>query len=243
MPGRTSIEGIAAVTGATSGIGYAITLALAKPGWRLVLIARDAERLNSVAAHVEGRGAAATPISLDLCAVDKLEEASANLRRSLPRLDVLVHAAGRFQQGTIEELTAGAVDALFGTNVRAPWLLTRTLLPLLRATRGQVVVVNSSAVFTHPSRCGAYEITKAALQTFTNVLRAEVNADGVRVLSVFAGRTATPMQEDIYRAEGRPYHPERMLQPDDIARAIVNALALPRTAELTDLNIRPMMKA
>jgi NADP-dependent 3-hydroxy acid dehydrogenase YdfG len=73
-------------------------------------------------------------------------------------------------------------------------------------------------------------------------LRDEVNDDGVRVLSAFAGRTASPMQAAIHRAEGRAYHPERRLQPEDVAAAIVGALALPRTAEITEIRIRPERK-
>jgi len=62
----------------------------------------------------------------------------------------------------------------------------------------------------------------------------------VRVLTVFPGRTATPMQEEVHRFEGRPYDPSRFLQPEDVAASVVHALSLPRTAELTDLHIRPM---
>ena len=64
----------------------------------------------------------------------------------------------------------------------------------------------------------------------------------MRVLSVYLGRTATPMQEEVYRTEGRPYHPERLIQPADVADAILDALGLPRTAELTDLHLRPALK-
>jgi NADP-dependent 3-hydroxy acid dehydrogenase YdfG len=72
-------------------------------------------------------------------------------------------------------------------------------------------------------------------------LREEVNDDGVRVLSAFAGRTASPMQAAIHRAEGEAYHPERRL-PEDAAAAIPGALALPRTAEITEIRIRPERK-
>ena len=72
--------------------------------------------------------------------------------------------------------------------------------------------------------------------------RDEVNERGVRVLSVFVGRTASRMQAAVHEHEGRPYRPERLLQPDDVASMIVAALQLPRTAEVTDLHIRPMLK-
>jgi NADP-dependent 3-hydroxy acid dehydrogenase YdfG len=80
------------------------------------------------------------------------------------------------------------------------------------------------------------------LKAIADSLRAEVNADGVRVVSLYPGRTATPQQQEIHELENKPYHPERLLQPQDIARAVVDALSLPRTAEVTDINIRAMQK-
>jgi NADP-dependent 3-hydroxy acid dehydrogenase YdfG len=69
-----------------------------------------------------------------------------------------------------------------------------------------------------------------------------VNARGVRVLSVYLGRTASEMQRGVYEREGRPYVPEKLLQPAEVATMIVTALLLPRTAEVTDLHVRNMIK-
>ena len=73
-------------------------------------------------------------------------------------------------------------------------------------------------------------------------MHGEVNAHGVRVLNVYLGRTASEMQERIHRTEGKPYRPELLLQPEDVASVIMSALGLPRTAEVTDIHIRPMNK-
>ena len=62
------------------------------------------------------------------------------------------------------------------------------------------------------------------------------------MVSVYPGRTATPLQAKIHAVEGRPYAPERLMQPEDVASVVLNALTLPRTAELTDVKVRPMMK-
>ena len=80
------------------------------------------------------------------------------------------------------------------------------------------------------------------LNTLADSLREEVNEQGVRVLSVYPGRTATPRQAGIFEAEGREYTPERLLQPEDLAGMVAGCLALPRTAEVTDLFIRPAHK-
>ena len=88
----------------------------------------------------------------------------------------------------------------------------------------------------------ARRLHRVAANAVTDALREEVNERGVRVLSVFLGRTASRMQEAIHREEQRPYDPARLLQPADVASMVVAALALPRTAEVTDLHIRPMLK-
>lgn len=70
----------------------------------------------------------------------------------------------------------------------------------------------------------------------------EVNGKGLRVLSVYLGRTASRMQAAIHKAEAKRYCPDRLIQPEDVASVILNALKLPRTAEVTDINIRSLMK-
>ena len=88
-----------------------------------------------------------------------------------------------------------------------------------------------------------YAATKHALKGLADGLRQEVNAFGVRVISVFPGRTATPLQASLFELEGRQYVPKRLLQPEDVAAMVVQALALPPTAEVTDILIRPAIKS
>ena len=89
---------------------------------------------------------------------------------------------------------------------------------------------------------GAYASTKFALKALTDSLREEVNELGIRVLSVYPGRTASPMQVAVHEFEDKIYQRERLLQPQDIADTIVYALSLPRTAEITDVSVRPFLK-
>ena len=80
------------------------------------------------------------------------------------------------------------------------------------------------------------------LRALADALREELNPRGIRVLTVYPGRTAGPMQETLHQLEGRPYRLDRLLQPDDVAATIMDVLSLPRTAEVTDIDIRPMLK-
>jgi len=88
-----------------------------------------------------------------------------------------------------------------------------------------------------------FSATQHALKAFTDSLREEINADGIRVLSIFPGRTATPRQATLYKLGGKDYQADLLLQPEDIASIVTAALALPRTAEVTEIHIRPLIKS
>ena len=229
---------VALVTGASGGIGGEIALALAEAGASLLLAGRDAERLEGQAERARRRSPSVEVHLADLTVDAEVEGLVARLRELFGGVDVVVHSAGAFHAGPIESTSVAELDRLYRVNLRAPYLLTQALLPSLRDRRGQVVFVNSSV--SGRATVGPYAASKHALKAIADSLREEVNRDGVRVLSVFPGRTASAMQEEVHRFEGRTYHPERMIQPEDVAASVVHALALPRTAEVTDLHLRPM---
>ncbi|HEY9421388.1 MAG TPA: SDR family oxidoreductase [Thermoanaerobaculia bacterium] len=231
---------VAVVTGASSGIGEAIAIQLAREGTRLLLVGRSAEKLDLVAERARDLSPAVEIFVADLAEDDQVQALADRAVAAFGGVDILVHSIGLFLGGPFES-SVDVLDRQYRINTRVPYLLTQKLLPSLIARQGQVVFINSSAGH-HAARSGwvAYSASKHALRAIADGLRDEVNKKGVRVLSVFPGRTATPMQEEVHRYEGRDYDPERFLQPRDVAAAVLNALALPRTAEVTDLQIRPM---
>lgn len=230
----------AVVTGASSGIGAAVARELAAPGATLYLTARDGARLDAISGECARRGARIESGPCDLLDDGAVAGYATAVLRSTARIDVIVHAAGAFSFQPLADLSLDEFQNVFRVNLRAPFHLTQRLLPVLRAAQGQVVFVNSSAVERAQPNTGAYTASKHALRGLADVLRAEVNRDGVRVLTVYPGRTASTMQERVARAEGTAYRPEALLQPEDVARAIHDALRLPRTAEVTELRLRPM---
>jgi NAD(P)-dependent dehydrogenase (short-subunit alcohol dehydrogenase family) len=234
---------VALVTGASSGIGRAVSLEFARLGASVYLSGRSSERLDEVAGLARRFSAHATAVPCDLARDDDLHRLSEQLRTEAPCLDLVVHSAGHYLAGRVSETSAADLDALYTANVRAPYLLTRELLPLLRRARGQIVFINSTVVFGSEPGVAAYSMTKHALRALADHLRAEVNAEGIRVLSIFPGRTATPMQERIDGGEGKPYEPTTLLQPEDVAAAVVAAVRLPRRAEVTEIRIRPAAKS
>ncbi len=233
---------IAIVTGASSGIGKAIVLALAELGATVCLIGRNSEALNAAADSARTTAPRVVCYQADLTLDEDVRQLVAHIIQDFGYVDILIHGAGYISMGRIETASLKDFDMHFRTNVWGPYALTQALLPMLKLRKGQVVFINSSAGLNARANVGQYAASKHALKAIADSLREEVNGDGVRVLSVYPGRTATPMQEAIHQAEGKSYHPDRLMQPEDVASAVVNALNLPRTAELTDLYIRPFMK-
>lgn len=230
---------IAVVTGASGGIGRAIASALAAQGVSLCLTGRDPERLRRVADELAPGGVRPSMVAADLGSDDGIH-ALVTAVEALGRVDVLVHCAGALRLGDVAAAGHADLDELYRVNLRAPYLVTKELLPLLVDAKGQIVFVNSSAGLRGGAENVLYAATKSALRTLADGLRDRVNALGVRVLSVFPGRTATAMQQRVRAFEGERYDAEALLQPSDVAAVVVHALTLPRTAEVTDLMVRPM---
>ena len=225
----------AVVTGGSSGIGAAIVAELASAGWRVVALGRDPARLAAVVASA---GPATEAHVADL----EDDAALADLAAAIgpEPLHALVHAAGRVSLGPIAATANLEFDALWRINVRAPFALTRTLLPALRAAPGDVVFLNSGAGLRANPNWGAYAASKFALRAVADALRAEERAHGVRVTSVYPGRTDTAMQRAVFAAEGRTYDAQGLVAPQDVARLVRAALETPRPASVPDLEVRPV---
>ena len=221
---------LALVTGASRGIGAAVARALA-PSHELLLGGRDVEALERVAAELPG--ARSWPVEL----TD--DRALADATAGIQRLDVLVHCAGVGLLGTVEHTPAEVWRRQFEINVVAVAELTRLLLPALRRSGGQVVLLNSGA--GHAARPGwaSYAASKFALRAFADALRAEESAHGVRVTSVHPGRVDTEMQRGVVAHEGGAYRPDSYLRPESVAAAVLFAATAPADAHLTEVVLRP----
>ena len=233
---------IAVVTGAGSGIGRAIALRLAQEGALVYLVDIDSEALEAVRKEGESTFKNLIPYYANLEKDEEIHALASHLRESHGAVDLLVHSAGVIAVGEVLTTRIEDFDWQFRVNVRAPYLLTQVLLPLIRTRSGHIVFINSSAGLHANAGSSGYSASKHALKALADSLRNEVNRDGIRVMSVYPGRTATPMQEKIFQTEGRPYVPEKLLQPEDVAETVMGAIKLPATAELTDLYVRSAQK-
>lgn len=226
------------ITGAGSGIGRLVAERLHARGDTLVLVARSATRAAELTADFPG----ASVLVADLARPDTIAEAlvDAAAAGTLPgRIDTVIHAAGVVELGPVADLSFEAWSAQLAVNLVAPALLTRALLPRVRAARGQILFVNSGAGLNAHPDWAAYAASKHGLKALADALRGEEAVHGVRVTSVYPGRTATPMQQKVHEQEGAAYDAARWIDPASVVAAILTALDLPRDAVISDLTVRP----
>ncbi|WP_217420854.1 SDR family oxidoreductase [Novacetimonas pomaceti] len=226
-------NGVALITGAGSGIGRAVALALHQAGFHVILAGRRREVLEALARSLGNERASIWAVDITR------ENALPPFISAIPKLEVLVHAAGMFCADSIDRISPEARDRLMAVNVHAPLRLSNLFLPALEAARGQIVFINSTAVMGSRIHTDAYAASKYALKQEAGRLREQVREKGIRILNIYPGRTQTPMQREVLRTEGRPDAVIPMLQPHDIAEIIMGCISFSRRADITDIVIRP----
>ncbi len=234
LEGKTAL-----ITGASSGVGEAIAREFADRGASVLLVGRDPEKLSAATERLHVNGAA-RHWAIDLTRDERVDDFIATIKKEFSGIDFLVHSAGIFRREPMASAPVTELDALYRLNVRAPFVLTQALLPLVMARSGSIAFINSTVGERTHAGVGLYAASKHALKALADTLRLEVSADNVRVLSVMLGRTATPMQEEVCRLEGSVYEPSKFLQPADVARAVVDALTLPANTAVENLQLRPV---
>lgn len=200
------------VTGSTSGIGAELVGRLRERGDRVVEVTRAAVDL------ADPQAVAAWHLDVD-------------------RVDSLVHCAGVVELGRVAEADPESWQRTLAVNLVAPALLTRTLLPHLRRARGTVVFVNSGSGLRANADWASYAASKFGLRALADALRLEEPA--LRVTSIFPGRTATRMQEQVHAHEGKEYDASRWIQPGTVVAEILGVLDLAEDATVPEIVIRP----
>lgn len=217
----------ALITGAGGGIGSAIATALA-PTHTLLLAGRPSDRLDAVAQRL-----GSTTFPLDLTDSADIEAAC----EIVDELDVLVHNAGVSIPGHVADTDVDQWRATFAVNVLGPVELTLALLPALRQARGQVVFINSGAGRNVSPGMASYSASKFALRAFADSLRAD--EPGLRVTTVYPGRTDSEMQRELVAFEGGTYDPAKFLKPETVAATVANVVATPADGHVHEVVLRP----
>lgn len=228
---------IVIVTGASGGIGCAIAVELLSAGAEVILLGRSKARLQSAVASYAA-GGRMTLLEADLTNSAAIESVQAVINKR-GRLDALVLSSGIYERSD----DVDAFHRQVASNVLGPYALLQTLLPALLQSQGQIVFVNSSQAIKAAASVGQYAATMHAMKAIADSLRDEVNERGVRVTTLYLGRTAGERQKKIFELEGRAYSSRALIQPADVGQTVLYLLQMPRTAEVTDLMMRPMKKS
>jgi short-subunit dehydrogenase len=199
--------GTAVVTGAASGIGEALAHALAVRGSDLILLDKDADRLEAVEKSIRGRYStpAVRRYVVDLADAEATQDVVRTLLTEHPRITLVVNNAGVALGGRFDQVTLDEFQWVMDINFRATVLLTHLLLPALKATPGSHLV-NMSSVFglIGPAGQSAYAASKFAVRGFTEAIRHELVTDGVGVTSVHPGGIRTRIAESARVGSGVP---------------------------------------
>ncbi|MER6176113.1 SDR family NAD(P)-dependent oxidoreductase [Streptosporangium sp. NPDC001681] len=229
------------VTGASSGIGEATALALSVEGARVAVGARRADRLEALVRKAPGEVLA---LELDVTDQESVRAAVAKTVERFGALDILVNNAGVMLAGPIVGADTTEWTRMVETNLLGSMYMVHAALPHLLKRKGTVLQVSSTSGRVASASSGVYAATKFGITAFSESLRQEVTAQGVRVVVVEPGFVATELASHItdptMRAAAQQMATSmRTLQPEDIANAVVYAVTQPEHVAVNEILIRP----
>ena len=229
LAGQTAV-----VTGASSGIGRAMTRMLLEAGVRVALVGRDQRRLHSTPKPTDANLWMA--VECDVRDDAAVQSMVAQVEAAWGAVDILINSAGLFSVASLLETTNAMWDDLWQTNVNGTFYATRAVLPgMLERGRGTIVVLSSVSARRGFANNTAYSATKYAVTGFARALTTEVRRKGVRVVNVAPGPVDTP----IWDGMDTPLEREEMLKPEEVATAVMSAISVSGTQVMEDVLLLP----
>jgi len=238
LKGKTAL-----ITGGGTGIGEGIALALAAEGCRVAIAGRRIEKLREVAA----RATAGPPVLIhpvDVAERASVEELFRWAEAELGQIDILVNSAGvNFPRRTMADMPAETWDKVMTINTTGVYDCIRCVLPAMRKRRDGLIVNICSTAGKRASMLGgvAYCASKFAVSALSATVALEEGKHGIRVTSVCPGEVETPILEG-RPVKPTPEHRATMLQPEDVAAAVLMIACLPPRAHIAELIIKPVVQ-
>lgn len=238
---------VAIITGASSGIGRAVALALADRRARLCLLARSAERLAEVSSEAKERGASDVLYSAcDVREEAQVEQAVAATIDKFDRIDILINSAGLSLNGEVEGYKLEDWRTVIDTNLTGTFLTCRAVLPVMkRQGGGQIINLSSGAGRNGIKQMAAYCASKFGVIGFTESLALEGRNQNIRVSVLLPGSVATNFSQTARReneagsaAKGKEIG--YSMTPDEVASVIVAMLTQPDQAWMSEVVLRPL---
>lgn len=233
------LEGrIAVVTGGSSGIGRAVARSLGRAGCRVAVCARTRERLEETAEALARDGFEVLAVPADVSREEDVDELADRVRGELGPPDVLVNNAGIARFGDLVELSPDDFDAVFRVNVRGVFLCSKAFVPDMK-DRGDGVVVNVASLAGKNAFPGGtvYAASKHAVMGMSKSMMLELREHGIRVITVCPGSVNTRFFDKTDH-----FDPDRdaIVQPEDVAELVVEAVRLSDRGTVSDVEIRPV---
>lgn len=234
---KSLADSIIWITGANRGIGAACAKHLVRTGAHIVLSARKADSLDSLTGSFAAE-ARYSVVGCDVAQSTSIDAAYKEIVFQKGAPDILINNAGIGIFAPFTELSSADMDAMLTTNLRGAMLCMQAVLPAMKENGGGVIVnVNSVAAVKTFANSSVYAASKAGLLAMSRVVREEVRESGIKVIDLMIGATET----DIWNTEARTAFSPRMMQPDDIAEALLAALRLPSRMMPEELVLRPQL--
>jgi NADP-dependent 3-hydroxy acid dehydrogenase YdfG len=232
------LEGkVALITGAGRGLGECIARTLSRSGAVIVVADVDEQRTKNVVADLEGSGGRATAAVLDLRDEKHIEEAVRATHAEHGHIDVLVNNAGIDHTVPINEMSVADWDGILAVNLRAPFVMSKQVLPLMAARgSGHIVNITSTAAKRAWANASAYHASKWGLLAFSHALHVEAREKNIKVTAVVAGGMRTPFLLDRFPE----LDPEVLQDPANVAETVRFVLTQPRETVIPEVMVIPM---
>ncbi|MGB3495181.1 MAG: SDR family oxidoreductase [Elainellaceae cyanobacterium] len=227
----------ALITGASSGIGKATALTLAKAGFHLVLLGRSQEKLDAVVAEARPCDVDIRTYCVDLAQVDQVKSTIEKILKDCDGIDVLINNAGIGYTGTLAETPLKDWIYTLNLNLTSVFQCIQAVLPTMRDRHGMIINIASIAAQTPFPGWGAYSVSKAGLVALSKTLAGEERANGVRVVTISPGAVNTPIWDT--ETVDADFDRSQMLTPDVIANAVLHAVLMPPYAVVEEMTVTP----
>ena len=236
---------VALVTGASSGIGEAIAIALAAAGVTVAVSARRADRLRGLVEKIEAAGGKALALPGDMTVEAEATRAVEDTVARLGRIDILINSAGVMQTGGIVDCDTEEYRRVFDINLFATLYTSVAAVRHMRAQgSGDIVTISSLAARKGGPMTSAYSASKHAVNFMTDAMRQELGQQNIRVSILMPGATRTEVGDSISDPNWRKaiqahVAKDGAVEPSDIGDTIVFMLSLPRNVNISEISVRP----
>ncbi|MCS4485720.1 SDR family oxidoreductase [Staphylococcus americanisciuri] len=228
---KTLKDKVAVVTGASSGIGAAIAQKLNDNGTKVVLLARNENKMNMIAEDFTD----ALIIPTDVTERAAVEHAIQHTIEHFGQVDILINSAGLMTSSAITKGDVAGWDAMIDVNIRGTLYAINAVMPHFQAqSHGHIINISSISGFEVTKVSTLYSATKAAVHTITQGLEKELARTGIRATSISPGMVDTPMNA------GYDFGNRKMLEADNIADTVLYALTQPAHVNVNEITVRPV---